>query len=91
MFSPKITTTCLIGVVVGSASCGDAANAGLAPWANNVIDRQRADAALLTFRCMELSYSDEIEMKRLWSERQKRPSAGPGVIGSPRDIRMFLA
>jgi hypothetical protein len=53
----------LIGVEVGSASCGDPANAGLSPWANNAIDRQRADAALLTFRCMELSCSDEIEMK----------------------------
>jgi len=50
-----MTTTCLIGVAVGSASCGEAANAGSAPFAASTIDKQRAELALLTLRGMGFS------------------------------------
>jgi hypothetical protein len=44
-----------MGVAVGSASCGDAANAGSAPFTASTIDKQRAEVALLTLRGMGFS------------------------------------
>jgi hypothetical protein len=75
-----------MGVAVGSASCGDAANAGSAPFTASTIDKQRAEVALLTLRGMGFSCFGEDETPL--PERQKRPWSGGRLVWLPGDTEM---